>query len=379
MCARRSTAVRFSWQSRLPAAACALFSLLLTTGTLSPALAQNARVDADPSFNLTASVRMSRGYISQAGWLDDGHLLTLVITPNSAEVWRTDIDTLERDRFISGSLLTGHICPLELTSRLGWTLSPQRNYIFFKWFGDQGTRHWALLDIADAPRFRLKQFTAPSGMQISRVLFSANDRYAAFIDDSFIEGSSTSVLVMNLDSGEEAWRIASQQLSFVVDEWWREDLGPDTMALAASLFDGEFYPTASLATASIPDQAVEFSPAAHQLIAGTGADWGWAACSQVSNSTNPRYYMEIYEHGGGASRIELDLRPIDLQALQRPGCVLLLNSADLVTSKLWLVSTGSTRVPTLVDADCRDVAVSAGGKLLVLAGGSNEIRIYEPQ
>ncbi len=89
--------------------------------------------------------------------------------------------------------------------------------------------------------------------------------------------------------------------------------------------------------------------------------------------------MEIYESGGSARRIELDLRPIDLVALEQPGCVLLLNSADLVTSKLWLVSAGSTGVPRLIDADCRDVALSPGGKLLVLAGGSNEIRIYEPQ
>jgi WD40 repeat protein len=362
----------------VPSALLCLLLCLIAAGPRS-ATAQDTPPAPVPAYDLVASVTMSRGYISQAGWLDDQNLLTLVITPESVEVWQTNIDTLDRDRFISSSLITGNICPLSLASRLSWTISPGRNYIFFKWFGDDGARHWALLDIADAPRFRLKQFAAPAGMQISRVLFSADDRLAVLIDDSFIEGSSVSVLVMDLEAGREIWRIPSQQLSFIADEWWRSDSGPGVLALGASLYDGEFYPTASIATADIARQTIEYTPDPHQLITATGASWGWAACSQLDGRPDAGYYLEVHEDGATSSRLELDLRPINLLALDTPGCVLLVNSADLVTSKLWLVSSADMLEPVPLDADCRDLALSPGGRLLVLSGATNEIRIYEPR
>lgn len=345
-----------------------------------PARAQDAAttVRGTSSFTLIASVRMSRGYISQAAWLDDEHLLTLVISPDAVEVWRTNIDTLNRDRFISSGLITGHICPLAQASRLSWTLSPQRRYIFFKWFTDDGNRQWALLDISGAPKFRLKTFAAPAGMQITRVLFSSDDRYAVFIDDSFIEGSSVSVLVMDLEQGTEVWRIPSQQLGFVNSEWWRGDMAPGTLQFAASLYDGDFYPTASVATASIFDKSLEYNDQPSDLITGTGADWGWAACSKLDGSPDSGYFLEIHQDAGSASRIDLDLRPIQLRALKSPGSVLLVNSADLVTSKLWLVKAQDTEAPELVDADCREVSIAPGGGLLVLSGNANEIRIYQP-
>jgi len=375
MATRKCTLIR-----RLALAAILIFGCTGLPTLQRPALAQDTAtaVGATPSFALLASVRMSRGYISQAAWLDDTSLLSLVISPSAVEVWRTDIDTLTRERFISNSLITGHICPLELASRLSWTLSPRRNYIFFKWFTADANRQWALLDISGAPKFRLKTFSAPPGMQIARVLFSSDDRYAVFVDDSFIEGSSVSVLVMDLQAGTEIWRVSSENLSFVVSEWWREDMAPGTLQLAASLYNGEFYPAASIATASIFAGGLEFSPQPADLITGAGADWGWAACSKLDGSPDTGYFLEIHETGGNASRIELDLRPIELLALKSPGSVLLVNSADLVTSKLWLVHAESNGAPELVDADCREISVAPGGNLLVLSGGSNEIRIYQP-
>ena len=50
---------------------------------------------------------------------------------------------------------------------------------------------------------------------------------------------------------------------------------------------------APIATATLPEQTVEYAPDPHQLITATGASWGWAACSQLNGRPDAGYYLEV--------------------------------------------------------------------------------------
>ena len=327
---------------------------------------------------LSARVNLSHGLVQRAAWVDNDHFLTLVVSPGGAAVWRTSFTTLSREKFLSSQFIEEYLCGAELAPRLSWTLSPAKRYLFFSWFLDDGSRKWALLDISDPPRFKLKKFAPPPGMQIERVLFSPDDRYAAFIHDSFREGSEVSVLILDLEQGTEHWRIDSHKLSFVNHLWWSGAIFDSPRFFAtASLFDGQFLERPGVAHFDLTTKQIEFPPVRAGLLFGAETIWGKTEVYQNDSSLEHPYYLLATIPGYTTdAQIPLSSKPLSISALPEPGLVLLKNTSTGVTDALWLVDIISGD-KHLVDSDCAEFSLTANGQLLVQAKMSNELRIYE--
>ena len=180
-----------------------------------------ATAETSYSYLLQERIYPSNGAISQVAWLDNGHYLTLALTPQGTEIYLHSYPTTTLPQlFMSADFMRDYICSPELAGRLTWQLSPRKQYLFFSWFDDEGRNQWKLFDIAAAPHFQLKSFQPPAGMFISRILFSPDDRYAVFVHDSMHGESDVSVLVLDLESGSEQWRISTQQVNVISKLWW---------------------------------------------------------------------------------------------------------------------------------------------------------------
>ena len=192
---------------------------LLAAVVLAIAVAQPAQAQPPLTYKIVARINLTHGVVAGADWLDNDRYLTLMITPEGAEVFRHSYEHSTRELFISSDFMQRYACSAEATGNLRWHLSPGKRYLYFSWFLSDGARHWALLDIADAPSFKLKRFTPPTGMRIHQSLFSPDDRYAVFVHDSFQGESDVSVLVLDLAAGTEAWRLTTFQIDSIQDLW----------------------------------------------------------------------------------------------------------------------------------------------------------------
>jgi hypothetical protein len=340
---------------------------------LSRALAANA------PYQLATRITQTQGFVKQAAWLDSDYFLSLLISPEGAAVWRTSYSTLERDKFISSSFIDEHICPARYATRLDWTLSPGKRYMFFSWFTDDGQRQWVLLDISAAPQFKLRKFEPPAGMQISRVLFSPDDRYAVFVHDALKEGSSASLLVMDLAAGQEYWRIDSQQLGFVSELWWGGAIfDAPRFHATASLFNGQFSTAPVEISGDLTARSLAQDSSAPGLLFGAEALWGSVSCRSGGEGRDGPFYISVNIPGKlDGQQIGLTAQPVSVLLLPEPGLLLIANTADFVTNQLWLIDV-LTAEKYEIDEDCAGYSVSADGKLLVRSGSSNELRVYEP-
>jgi len=336
---------------------------------------------AETSYNFTLEERIypNKGAIAQVGWLDNSNYLTLALAPGGTEIFQHSYPTTTLPQvFMSADFMRNYVCDPELAGRLSWRLSPRKNYLFFSWFTDEGDHQWRLFDISAAPRFQLKNFEPPAGMSISHVLFSPDDRYAVFIHDSMRGESDISVLVLDLQTGSELWRLTTQQVNFISELWWGGAIydAPRFFA-AAKLHDGQFEPHNGLAAFDLETRTLDFAPQDQGVICGDQTLWGKLICYATDDPQTP-YVLTAKIPGQEQPRqIALSAQPVRLEALPAPGFVLLSNTEDRITNQLWLIDVFAGE-KALVDEDCAGFALCPNGKLLVWARTRIELRVYSP-
>lgn len=331
-----------------------------------------------PHYELAATINPTHGFVKEAVWLDSDRFLTLTLSPDGASVWRTSFDTLEMEKFISGQFIEQNLCSAELAPRLSWVLSPAKRYIFFMWSLNDGTRKWLLLDVSAAPQFKLKRFAVPPQMQIAEAVFSPDDRYAVFGHDSFREGSDTSILVFDLTTGDEVWRIQGSELSFIDELWWGGAIyDTPRFNVLANLQDGQFRDGTVFARCDINSKKVEIVPDQKGMFLGTEALWGKLFCVRSQAGTASPFVLKADIPGQRAPRnIPLSAQPTKVCAMPEMGLALLINAPDPSSSQLWLVDVMQGD-KILVDGDAADFSLAPDGKVLVRAKKKNELRVYE--
>ena len=333
---------------------------------------------AGERYELSARSNVRHGAVAATAWLDNDKYLVLSVAPDGAQVYCINhTDSLE-ETFMSAGFIEQHVCVDELLGRLSWELSPGRNYLFFKWFDEGGNRRWVLIDISGAPNFKLKRFQAPPGMQISDILFSPDDRYAVLVHDAAHGDCDVSLLILDLTSGTEFWRLSTENLNFIQDLWWGTGyLDAPRFNAAAKLFNGEFEPHAGLARIDLKTKKVEFTSGVGEVICGSQQIWGHITCRANASGTAPYQLEAVIPGDEKPRRIPLSAQPVDVMALPQPGLVLLSNTVDWVTNQLWLVDVFSGE-KYMVDDDCAGFSLADDGKLIVRARTRIELRIYEP-
>jgi hypothetical protein len=333
--------------------------------------------DESPRFEQAARINMNQGLIREVAWLNENTFITLVMRPDGAEVLQFDYDTLRRDKFISADFISKHLTDAADTDRLSWTISPARKYIFFNWYLDNGERRWKLVDISDPPNFKLRSFLPPEGMQIDRALFSPDDRYLALFHDSNIEGSPVSILVLDLESGKELWRVSNSEIGFVKDAWW-EGAVFDAPKFQATVMEhnGQFLERAGLATLNLQGKQLKFSENVDGVLTGASGVWGQALAMQSSPGAQSPYFL-LVSMPSNRETLPLTSVPDDIQLLSDPGLVLLSNQdRKNKVAELWLIN-AVDRTKYLVDGDAAGFSLSGNGRLIVRGEQSNELRIYD--
>jgi len=364
---------RWSLQPTLAGLAHLCLPVLLCAGLPVAAQAQSA----GSTYELAASINLSQGLVTDAEWLDSDQFLTLEASPDGAAVMSTSLSTLQRRSFMSKAFITRHICGPEASARLEMQISPGRRYIFFGWRNELNERAWTLVDISAAPQFRLRRFTPPAGMAIANVLFSSDDRYGIFAHDPTVEGSAVSLLVFDLKTGEEVWRIAGSELSFVQEMWWSGAItGAPRFFCTAKLYQGQFQDSPGLAVCNAKDKTVSFTSDTGGLLFGHEAIWGKVEAHRSTGGASPYFLRSQIAGQGVLEDIPLSNPPIRIRLLATPGAGLLSNRNDEDLGQLWLVDMFSGN-KTLVDKDCADFSTSPDGTLLVRARKENELRVYD--
>jgi hypothetical protein len=332
------------------------------------------------AYQRTAAITLPAGVVRDAVWLDGTRLLVLQQQSDGANVISVDYAKLTQAPFISSSFMAANICPAAAASRLNWLVGPRRRHIFFTWTESEAHR-WALLDISAAPQFRLKRMQVPDGMQVSQALFSPDERFITLVHDGAAAGSDCSVLIVDLATGNEVWRVDSHHLNFVQNLWWAGAVY-DTPRFYASakLCDGVFHESPGLALFDLNKQQLSFSApdAAGSLLLGASALWGRVdAFAAPRPGGKPEYRLQAAIPGQkNLKPLLLSAPPLHLQCLSVPGLVLVSNTTDYATYELWLVNllTGDKQ---RVDGDCGSYDSAPDNRLLVRSHDSNALRIYE--
>jgi hypothetical protein len=330
-----------------------------------------------PRFEQAARISMNQGLIREVAWLSDDRFIALVMRPDGAQVLQFDYDTLRREKFISSEFISKHLTGAADTDRLSWTVSPARRYLFFNWYLDDGSRHWKLVDIGSPPDFRIRNFEPPAGMQIERGLFSPDDRYLALFHDSNIEGSPVSILVLDLNTGKEVWRVSKDEVGFVKDAWW-DGAVFDSPKFQATVMvhNGQFLKRAGLATLALQGKNLKFSENLDGVVTGATGLWGQALAMESTQGAQSPYFLLVSMPSSRES-LPLTSVPDDVQLLSDTGLVLLENiDRKNNVGELWLIN-ATDRTKYLVDGDSAAFSLSVSGRLLVRGEQSNELRIYD--
>lgn len=350
---------------------------LLAIASLLIVFAGQSAWAVEKEYALSARISMSQGAIAAASWLDNDHYLTLMITPAGAEVYRHGYADSTRERFMSAEFIRKYVCPDNELGRLTWMLSPGKGYLFFSWFTDTGRRQWSMVEISNAPDFRLKRFNAPPGMQIAKVLFAPDDRYAVLVHDAVHGDCDVSLLVLDFATGGEAWRLSTEKLNFISELWWGSAmLNAPRFNVAAKLHDGQFESHMGLARLDLNSQSITFTSGDEELLCGDEALWGRVSCRATGTGATPFVLQAEIAGQESPLRIPLSAQPVELQALPEPGLVLLSNTSDWVTNQLWMIDVFSGE-KWLVDQDCASFSFASDNKLLVRARTRIELRVYD--
>jgi hypothetical protein len=317
--------------------------------------------------------------IMDAAWVSDTQFLMLLALPDSTEVRLVDTTTRESHQFMSASFIARYICDNEYAGRLRFKVSPRGNYLFFTWYDTAGIYQWKLVDISDAPDYRLKSFTPPEGMVISRALFSPDDSTVVLVHDAVAGKCATSLLVLDLTAGQELWRVDSGSANFIGRLWWKHAVGTRGEFYATiKLFQGEFQEHAGLALFSIPGRELKYQQTELDVMLGAHPAWGQLTCYAGPYEYVRNYMMDVSIPGLRTTTMELTSEPKQLHALPQPGLVLMSNTGDWRNSQLWLVDAASGD-RWLVDSDCAGFDVAGDGKILVRGHSIMEIRTYTPR
>lgn len=332
------------------------------------------------AYQRTASLTLPAGVVRDAVWLDGTRLLVLQQQVDGANIISVDYAKLTQQPFISSSFMAANICPASAASKLSWLVGPRRKHIFFTWT-EHDVDRWALLDISTAPQFKLKRMQIPDGMQVVRALFSPDERFIALVHDGAQADSDCSVLVVDLATGSEVWRIDTHALNFVDDLWWAGAVYDSPRFYAsAKLHDGVFHDNPGLAQFDINKQQLTFNApaAAGSLLLGSSALWGRVdAYATPSFGGKQSYRLQAVIPGQkNLKPLTLSAPPLHLQCLSVPGLALVSNTADYTTYELWLINllTGDKQ---RVDGDCGSYDAAPDNRLLVRSHDNNAVRIYE--
>lgn len=333
---------------------------------------------ADTQFEIQGTINPSQAFISQVAWVDNDRFLSLAITPEGAEVWRTSYDFPRPERFMSQQFLTEHICPPEYIHSLKFQVSPGKDYIFFAWQGPGGVLQHTLVDISSAPSFRLKRFSLPPGMQVSYVSFSPDDTIVALGHDPYRKDCGISLLAIDLTSGQENWRIESHTLNFINNLWWSHPAsGPSKLFASAQVYEGNFTDRAAHFTIDPQDGEVTPDTSLNGVIIGAEALWGKAWCSETRPGTEFPFSLNAEIPGTAVPlQVPLSSQIRDMQMLSDPGRVLISNTLDGITYQLWLVDLAKGD-KYRVDRDCAEFALSTNDTLLVRGSQANQLRVYK--
>ena len=332
---------------------------------------------SQPQFRLMERVTFPGELVLDAAWLDERHYLCLTASANGAQVYMCNYETGEHSLFISPEFFDQYVCRFPDSFSLFMKISPAQHYLFLHWSDASGAYQWRLLDISDPPFFVNHAFAAPGGMQINDVLFSAADRFAIFTNDSFREGSDISMLVVDLESGEEAWRISTHDLSFVRRIWWDTAEDSKLCYASADLHNGEFRELPGLAILDLDHHSLSFDEQRSGLLMGDSADWGVIGCYLSIDKEGVPYYIRAQIPGEGNNmQVPLSDAPLDLGCLEQRGLILLRNTVNYSVSQLWLIDLISGD-KLLVSRDCEHFEIGPDGRLLVLPPGNSELLVMQ--
>ena len=334
-------------------------------------------VVSEPQFRLMERISFPGELIRNAAWLDSRRYLCLTAGPPGAQVWTVNYESGERSLYISTPFFNEHIATFPECLNLSWSLSPSRRYMFLYWPDASGSPQWRLLDISDPPFFVSKSFTPPGGMRIHDILFSEDDHYAVFSNDSWSEGSEISLLMLDLANGSEAWRLSTHDLSFVRRIWWEQQDSQRYCMASAELQDGEFRQLPGLARISINEQTIEFEEARQGLLMADQAAWGKVECFQSNEKKDIPYFLRADIPGHGSNmQVPLSDEPLDLVCMDEPGLLLLRNTVNHSISQLWLINLLSGD-KIVVSSDCERFELGENGRLLIVPRGSNELQVMQ--
>lgn len=315
--------------------------------------------------------------IRDAAWLDERHYICLTASAEGARIWMCNYETGTRSVFISAQFFNEYVCNFPDCLNLSISMSSSQHYLFLHWADRTESFQWRLLDISDPPFFVSHTFTPPGGMRINDVLFSADDSFAVFTNNAFQEGSEVSMLVLNLESGEESWRISTHDLSFVSRIWWDRAEDSQICYASADLHSGEFQSLPGLAVLDMDRRSISFDEQRSGLLMGDSADWGVIGCYRTMDKENVPYYIRAQIPGHGDNmQVPLSDAPQDISCLEQLGLILLRNTLNYSVSQLWLIDLVSGD-KMLASRDCEHFQIGPRGRLLVVPRGSNELHVMQ--
>jgi hypothetical protein len=329
---------------------------------------------AAPNYVVKAAFEIPDGLIRSAVWLDKNRLLALEQREDGASISVYDCTTRHYTPFMSTAFMSRNVCPGRCAGSLRWIVSPQRKYICFLWQSGS-TQDFALLDISQSPKFKLKRITAPPKMQVEQVLFSADERYFVLVHDAARAACPVAVLVMDLSNGEEAWRVDSHSGSFIDRLWWGKGQEVPRFFGTVKLYQGEFFNRAGLGVFDLSQRTLSFvRPSRNDLLMGDTAPWGSVNLYATSGG-KAGYSLEASLPGTPPlSGLRLSAKPLEVRCLSTPGLVLVSNTTDYDTYELWLIDV-LDGTKSLVSDDCAGFDLAPDNRLLLQSRQDLELRI----
>jgi hypothetical protein len=351
----------------------ALLRFIVACAALGLCFAASTAVAA-PNYVVKRAFEVPDGLIRSAVWLDKNRLLALEQREAGAAISVYDCSTRQVTPFMSEAFMSRNVCPGRCAGSLEWVVSPQRKYICFLWNSGAG-RDFALVDISQSPKFKLKRITTPPKMQVQHALFSTDEHYFVLVHDAARASCPTTVLVMDLWNGEEAWRVDSHAGSFIDRVWWGAGQDAPRFFGTVKLYQGEFFDRAGLGIFDLRQHQLSFvRPSRNDLLMGDSAAWG-SVNLYATSAAKASYSLQASLPGTPPlSGLPLTSKPLEVRCLSTPGLVLVSNTTDYDTYELWLVNV-LDGTKSLVSDDCAGFDLAPDNRLLLQSRHDLELRI----
>lgn len=319
----------------------------------------------------------SAGVVHDAAFLDEQTLLLLVLGPDGARVQQTSIPPTEPVDLLSPETVA-QLCPVQYHDQLHLVAGAGGQWLALQWT-QAGVGRMSLLGRAADGTYQPHSLTLPEGFAPARLFFSPGGRYLVLCHDALQQGSPASVLVYDVLTDKEYWRVDTQDLNFISLAWWGAGADSERFFLAATVHSGQFVDQPGIADFNLADHTWSFSQQGESLLLASDAAWGRAGAYRAVPGARAPYYLKYTPRGGELKlqpeQFPLNSEPVGLLALPDSAYVLLTNRNDLLSNQLWQVNLASGK-RYMVDADCESCSLSAGGLLLVRGGEANSVRVY---